>query len=39
MEFSVQDEKLLEGLKAGDSVQGKLKKTETGMSITQLEKR
>jgi protein SCO1 len=39
MEFRVEDAKLLEGLKAGDQVQGRLKKTDSGYLITRLEKR
>jgi protein SCO1/2 len=39
MEFPVADAKLLEGLKVGDSVQGRLKKTESGLVVTKLEKR
>jgi protein SCO1/2 len=39
MEFSVADAKLLEGIKAGDQVQGRLKKSESGYVLTQLEKR
>jgi protein SCO1/2 len=39
MEFRVESAKLVEGLKAGDQVQGKLKKTDSGYLITQLEKR
>jgi len=39
MEFTVQDPKLLVGLKAGDKVQGRLKKSATGHVVTHLEKR
>src|SRR5437870_1481600 len=39
MEFAVADPKLLEGIKVGDQVQGKLKKSESGYVITRLEKR
>jgi protein SCO1/2 len=39
MEFAVEDAKLLEGIKAGDHVQGRLKKAESGYVITRLEKR
>jgi Cu/Ag efflux protein CusF len=39
MEFPVANAKLLEGLKVGDEVQGRLKKAESGYLITQLEKR
>src|SRR5258708_1042159 len=39
MEFAVADTKLLEGIKVGDQVQGRLKKNESGYVITQLEKR
>lgn len=39
MEFKVEDAKLLEGLRPGDQVQGRLKKTDTGYLITRLEKR
>lgn len=39
MEFRVEDPKLLEGIKAGDQVQGRLKKAEAGYTITHLEKR
>jgi protein SCO1/2 len=39
MEFRVEDAKLLEGLQIGDRVRGRLKKTESGLVITRLEKR
>jgi Cu/Ag efflux protein CusF len=39
MEFRVEDAKLLEGLRVGDRVQGRVKKTESGYLITRLEKR
>ena len=39
MEFGVQDPKLLEGIKVGDQVQGRLKKGESGYTLTQLERR
>jgi protein SCO1 len=39
MPFKVEDAKLLSGLQAGDQVQGKLKKTDSGPVITRLEKR
>ena len=39
MEFRVEDAKLLDALKVGDAVQGRLKKTESGLVITKLEKR
>ena len=39
MEFRVESDKIVEGLKPGDRVQGKLKKTDAGYLITQLEKR
>jgi Cu/Ag efflux protein CusF len=39
MEFSVEDPKVLDGLKLGDSVSGRLRKGETGYVITHLEKR
>jgi Cu/Ag efflux protein CusF len=39
MEFGVTDPKLVEGLKPGDPVQGRLKKSDSGYVITQLEKR
>jgi protein SCO1/2 len=39
MEFKVTDARLLEGLRAGDQVQGRLKKTDSGYLITHLEKR
>jgi protein SCO1/2 len=38
MEFDVPDRKLLEGIKAGDQIQGRLKKGESGYVITQLQK-
>jgi Cu/Ag efflux protein CusF len=39
MQFHVEDAKLLEGLKTGDSVQGRVKKSDSGPIITKLEKR
>ena len=39
MEFAVSDPKVVEGLKPGDLVQGRLRKGESGFVITQLEKR
>jgi protein SCO1/2 len=39
MEFGVQEPKLLEGVKVGDQVQGRLKKGGSGYVLTQLEKR
>jgi Cu/Ag efflux protein CusF len=39
MDFRVEDPKLLEGIKAGDQVQGRLKKGESGLVITELSKR
>ena len=39
MEYPVADPKLLEGLKAGDSVQGKVKAESGKYTITNLEKR
>jgi protein SCO1/2 len=39
MEFVVEDPKLLEGIKVGDHVQGRLKKGESGYVLTQLDKR
>jgi protein SCO1/2 len=39
MEFSVENAKLLDGIKAGDQVQARLKKSESGYVITQLQKR
>ena len=38
MPFKVSDPKLLQALQAGDQVQGKLKKDDTGYTLTQLEK-
>jgi protein SCO1/2 len=38
MEFEVKDPKLLEGIKAGDRVQGRLRKGESGYVLTRLEK-
>ena len=38
MEFRVGDAKLLEGIKAGDQVQGQLTKGESGYVIMRLEK-
>jgi Cu/Ag efflux protein CusF len=39
MEFVVEDPKLLEGIKVGDQVQGRLKQGESGYVLTRLEKR
>jgi Cu/Ag efflux protein CusF len=39
MEFGVESPMLLEGIKVGDQVQGRLKKGESGYVLTQLEKR
>jgi protein SCO1/2 len=39
MEFHVENAKMLDGLKVGDQVQGRLKKTDSGYLITRLEKR
>jgi Cu/Ag efflux protein CusF len=39
MEFAVADAKLLDGVKAGDRVQGRLRKSESGYILTRLEKR
>jgi protein SCO1/2 len=39
MEFVVEDAKLLEGIKVGDKVKGRVKKTESFNLITRLEKR
>src|SRR6516225_4104482 len=39
MEFAVEDPKLLEGVKVGDQVRGRLKKGASGYVLTQLEKR
>jgi Cu/Ag efflux protein CusF len=40
MPFQVEDAKLLDGLKPGDSVQGRVKKSDSGAPIiTRLEKR
>ena len=39
MEFAVEDPKLLDGIKVGDQVQGRLKKGESGYVLTQLQKR
>lgn len=39
MEFRVKNAKLLEGLKAGDQVQGRMKKSDGSYMITQLEKK
>ena len=39
MDFSVQDAKILTGLKTGDQVQGKLKVKDSGYAITELQKR
>src|SRR5205809_840492 len=39
MPFKVEDAKILDGLKAGDQVEGKLKRTPGGDVITELHKR
>jgi protein SCO1/2 len=39
MDFAVADKKLLEGIKVGDQVQGRLKKDDSGYILTHLEKR
>lgn len=39
MKFGVEDAKLLEGIKVGDQVQGRLKKGDSGYVLTRLEKR
>ncbi len=39
MDFTVDDPKLLEGVQAGDQVQGRLRKGESGYVLTRLEKR
>lgn len=39
MDFSVQDAKILTGLKAGDQVQGRLKAKDSNYVITELQKR
>src|SRR5947207_1477469 len=39
MEFPVENAKLLDGIKPGDQVRGKIKKTESGYLITELQKR
>lgn len=39
MEFTVSDSKVLDGLKAGDAVQGKLKSESGQHTVTSLEKR
>jgi protein SCO1/2 len=39
MEFGVEDPRLLEGIKVGDQVKGRLKKSESGYVLTQLERR
>lgn len=39
MEFAVDDAKMLEDIKIGDQVQGRLKKGRSGYVITRLEKR
>ena len=39
MSFAVEDGKLLDGLKAGDPVEGKLKVTPGTIVITELQKR
>jgi Cu/Ag efflux protein CusF len=38
MPFKVQDRQILEGIKAGDQVHGRLKKEESGLVITELKK-
>jgi protein SCO1/2 len=39
MEFDVDDPEILKGIKVGDQVKGRLKKTDSGYLITQLAKR
>ncbi len=39
MEFAVENAKLMEGIRTGDQVQGRLKKSDSGLVITHLEKR
>lgn len=39
MNFQVQEPKALEGIKVGDQVQGRVKKAESGLVLTKLEKR
>ena len=39
MEFSVADAKVLEGIKAGDEVKGRVKKGPSGYVVTHLERR
>jgi protein SCO1/2 len=39
MEFTVEDAKLLQGIRVGDRVEGRLKKGESGYVLTRLEKR
>jgi Cu/Ag efflux protein CusF len=39
MEFGVSDPKVVEGLKPGDQVHGRLRKSDSGYVITRLEKR
>jgi protein SCO1/2 len=39
MKFRVEDPSLLEGIQAGDQIQGRLKKGESGYVLTHLEKR
>ena len=39
MDFKVEDKKLLDGLKPGDEVRGRLKREESGYTLTRLEKR
>ena len=38
MELRVADKQLLEGVQAGDQVQGRLRRTDSGLVITQLKK-
>jgi Cu/Ag efflux protein CusF len=39
MEFRVESPKLLDGLKKGDTVKGRVRKDEAGYTITRLEKK
>jgi protein SCO1/2 len=39
MPFDVEDPKVLEGIKVGDEVKGRIKKTQSGFVVTRLEKR
>jgi Cu/Ag efflux protein CusF len=39
MDFRLEDAKLLDGIHVGDQIQGQVKKTESGLVITRLEKR